>query len=120
MKTSGHSADWASTDRPISHDPGRFVWNALQSYLLVCLIGASLYLAAAAILAREFSVVAGIIGLWVLLLDLSPRPGILARIRATLAVSTVDREESSADRLPVFLRIGCAGLTLWAFVAVHL
>lgn len=115
----GPAEDWMWTPSSFGDGPGRFLWNGLQSYLLICLIGASLYLVVAAILAREISVIAGIIGLWIILLDLSPRPGILGRIRATLAVSATGRDETAADRLPVLIRIGGAGLTLWAFIAVH-
>lgn len=104
----------SSENRGISSRFTRSMWNSLQSYLVVCLVLASLFFIAAAALAQQVSVIFGVIGLWIILLDWAPTTGLLRRIGRTLIVSAKGNYETEADRVPVLLRIGGAALVLWA------
>src|ERR1039458_9450551 len=88
-------------DRGIPDGFARSVWNSFQSYLMICLILTSLFFIAAAALAGQISVIFGIIGLWIVLLDWTPMPGLLRRIGRTLIVSAKGTQETEADRVPV-------------------
>jgi hypothetical protein len=104
----------SSRNRRVSSGFTRSLWNSLQSYLVVCLVLTSLFFIAAAALAQQVSVIFGIIGLWVILLDWAPTTGLLRRIGRTLVVSAKGNYETESDRVPVLLRIGGAALVLWA------
>jgi hypothetical protein len=93
------------------------VWNSVQSYLLVCLVLTSLFFVAAATLAGQISAIFGIIGLWILVLDLRPTFELLLRVGRTLQVSALSRQETAADRAPVLVRVAGAVLVLWAIAA---
>jgi len=109
-----------SAKRYVASGFARSMWNSLQSYLVVCLVLASLFFIAAAALAQQISVGLGIIGLWVILLDWAPTAGLLRRIGRTLIVSARGDYETEADRVPVLLRIGGAALVLWAMATAIL
>lgn len=119
---SGPQASSGNVVKPLSAVPPHFarsLWNGLQSYLMVCLVICSLFFTVAAFLGGRVSVIAGIIGLWIVLLDWAPTPGIMKRTSGTLAASSNGVQETDADRLPVLLRIGGAALVLWAVAVGH-
>ena len=119
---SGSQVAGGDVGKPLSAVPlhfARFLWRSLQSHLMVSLVITSLYFIVAAILSGRVSVVAGIVGLWIVLLDWAPMPGILKRLGVTLAASSNGEQETDADRMPVLLRVGGAALVLWAVAAGH-
>ncbi len=95
----------------------RSLWNSLQSHFVVCLLLTSLFFVIGAAMAQRISVIFGIIGLWVILLDWAPAAGLVRRIVQNVTVSGAGNHQTEADRVPVMLRIGGAVLILWALAA---
>jgi hypothetical protein len=98
---------------------GRFLWDSFQSYLIVCLGAASLFVMVAAALAQYYVAIAGIVGLWILVLGPARAPGFHERLRETLTASS-PFGETLQDGLNVALRLGAVALVIWATAAIVL
>jgi hypothetical protein len=92
---------------------GRFLWDSFQSYLMLCLGAASLFVVVAAALAQYYVAIAGIFGLWILVLGPVRAPGFHDRLRKTLTASS-PFGETRQDGLNVALRLGAVALVIWA------
>jgi hypothetical protein len=98
---------------------GRFLWDSFQSYLKLCLGAASVFVMVAAALAQYYVAIAGIVGLWSLVLGPVQAPGFHERMRETLTASSPFRE-TLQDGLNVALRLGAVALVIWATAAIVL
>jgi hypothetical protein len=98
---------------------GRFLWDSFQSYLMLCLGAASLFVVVAAALAQYYVAIAGIVGLWILVLGPVRAPGFHERLRETLTASS-PFGETWQDGLSVTLRLGAAAMVIWATAAIVL
>ncbi len=110
------------TRRPLPMVPrplNRFLLESFQSYLMLCLCAASLFVVIAAIMARSFAAIAGIFGLWVLLLGPVFAPGFYGRLRETITASS-RVGETVQDGLNIVLRLGALALVIWATAVIVL
>jgi hypothetical protein len=98
---------------------GRFLWDSFQSHLMLCLGAASLFVVVAAALAQYYVAIAGIVGLWILVLGPVRAPRLHDRLRKTLTASS-PFGETLQDGLNVALRLGAVALVIWAKAAIAL